>query len=154
MATLGGSGWHGGFEAVGQGGESSGPGTAPPGQNGATRGPHRTVPRRCGRGCWHVATLHSGRWGLKASSLSIDVIGQAIACPRDRGPKDAVKDSDRLLSNANLTIGAFAPAWIRFVVSTRERIVVALDWTESDDDGHSMIAVYLPTSHGWATPLV
>lgn len=107
---------------------------------------------------WHVATLRSVAFAtlgvLHASSLCIHVIGRAMAWARDRDPKHAVKQIDRLLSNANLTIGAFARAWIRFVVSTREKIVVALDWTEFDGDGHSTIALYLLTNHGRATPLL
>ncbi len=107
---------------------------------------------------WHVATLRSVAFAtlgvLHASSLCIHVIGRAMAWARDRDPKHAVKQIDRLLSNANLTIGAFARAWIRFVVSTRKKIVVALDWTEFDGDGHSTIALYLLTNHGRATPLL
>lgn len=107
---------------------------------------------------WHVATLRSVSLGtlgvLHAVSLCIHVIGRAAAWARDKDPKHAVKQIDRLLSNENVTIAAFARAWVRFVVGPRSEVAVALDWTEFDDDGHSTIAAYLLTNHGRATPLL
>lgn len=107
---------------------------------------------------WHVATLRSVTFAtlgvLHATSLCLHVIGRAMAIARDRDPKHAVKQVDRLLSNANFTVWGFAGPWIRFVVGPREEVVVALDWTEFDDDGHSTIAAYLITNHGRATPLL
>ncbi len=107
---------------------------------------------------WHVATLRSVSLGtlgvLHAVSLCIHVIGRAVAWARDKDPKHAVKQVDRLLSNENVTVVAFARAWVRFVVGPRPEVVVALDWTEFDDDGHSTIAAYLITNHGRATPLL
>ena len=107
---------------------------------------------------WHVATLRSVSLGtlgvLHAVSLCIHVIGRAAAWARDKDPKHAVKQIDRLLSNENVTLSSFARAWVRFVVGPRPEVVVALDWTEFDRDGHSTIAAYLITNHGRATPLL
>lgn len=107
---------------------------------------------------WHVATLRSVSLAtlgvLHAVSLCIHVIGRAMAWARDKDPKHATKQVDRLLSNANMTVWAFARAWVRFAVGPRREVVVALDWTEFDDDGHSTIAAYLITRHGRATPLL
>lgn len=107
---------------------------------------------------WHVATLRSVAFGtlgvLHSVSLCIHVIGRAMAWARDKDPKHAVKQIDRLLSNENVTIWAFARSWVRFVVGPRPEVVVALDWTEFDDDGHSTLAAYLITNHGRATPLL
>lgn len=107
---------------------------------------------------WHAATVSSVSLGtlgvLHAVSLCIHVIGRASAWARDKDPKHAVKQIDRLLSNANVTIWSFARAWVRFVVGVRPEAVVALDWTEFDSDGHSTIAAYLITNHGRATPLL
>jgi hypothetical protein len=107
---------------------------------------------------WHAATIQSVSLGtlgvLHAVSLCIHVIGRAAAWARDKDPKHAVKQVDRLLSNENVTIGSFARAWMRFVVGPRPEVVVALDWTEFDDDGHATIAAYLITNHGRATPLL
>jgi Transposase DDE domain len=107
---------------------------------------------------WHAATIQSVSLGtlgvLHAVSLCIHVIGRAAAWARDKDPKHAVKQVDRLLSNENVTIGSFARAWVRFVVGPRPEVVVALDWTEFDDDGHATIAAYLITNHGRATPLL
>src|SRR5512136_1420200 len=43
--------------------------------------------------------------------------------------------------------------WVAFVVGVRTQVVIALDWTEFDDDKHSTLAAYLVTHHGRATPL-
>jgi Transposase DDE domain len=107
---------------------------------------------------WHVATLRSVSLGtlgvLHSVSLCIHVIGRAAAWARDKDPKHAVKQIDRLLSNENVSIWAFARAWVRFVVGPRPEVLVALDWTDFDADGHSTIAAYLITNHGRATPLL
>jgi hypothetical protein len=107
---------------------------------------------------WHVATMRSVSLGtlgvLHATSLCLHVIGRAAAWARDVDPKHSVKQIDRLLSNENVTIWAFARAWVRFVIGPRPEALVALDWTEFDADGHSTIAAYLVTNHGRATPLL
>jgi hypothetical protein len=107
---------------------------------------------------WHVATLRSVSFGalgvLHAVSLCIHVIGRAAAWAQDKDPKHAVKQIDRLLSNENVSVWAFARAWVRFVVGPRPEAMVALDWTEFDADGHATIAAYLITNHGRATPLL
>lgn len=107
---------------------------------------------------WHLATLRSVSFGavgvLHAVSLCIHVIGRAAAWAQDKKPKHAVKQIDRLLSNENVSVWAFARAWIRFVVGPRSEAMVALDWTEFDADGHATIAAYLITNHGRATPLL
>jgi hypothetical protein len=64
-----------------------------------------------------------------------------------------VKQVDRLLSNSNLVLARTMATWVKFVVGVRTEIVIALDWTEFDDDKHSTLAAYLVTAHGRATPL-
>jgi len=44
-------------------------------------------------------------------------------------------------------------AWVSFVVGIRTEIVVALDWTEFDND-EQKLAAFLVTDHGRATPLI
>jgi hypothetical protein len=44
--------------------------------------------------------------------------------------------------------------WVPHVVGAQSAIVVALDWTVFDADGHATIALSLVTSHGRAPPLV
>jgi hypothetical protein len=43
--------------------------------------------------------------------------------------------------------------WARFVVGKRTELLLAMDWTEFDNDRHSTLAVYVVTTHGRATPL-
>ena len=61
---------------------------------------------------------------------------------------------DRLLANGALVVWELFAQWVPYVVAEREAILVALDWTDFDADGHSVIALNLVTGHGRATPLV
>jgi hypothetical protein len=105
---------------------------------------------------WHAATLKSAALGtlgtLHAVSPCIHAIGRASAWSRDRDPKHAVKQIDRLLSDQNVSVWLFSRASVRFVVGSRTEAVVAFDWTDFDADGHSTIAACLETNHGRATP--
>jgi len=51
-------------------------------------------------------------------------------------------------------VDAIQRRWVEFVLGARKQIVVALDWTEFDDDDHSTLCAYLLTRHGRATPMV
>lgn len=89
---------------------------------------------------------------LDAAVLSIHAIGQAYAKLAKTTPKAGVKQVDRLLSNSGIKVDAFLPSWIKFLVGERKEIMLAMDWTDFDDDDHTTLAVYLLTSHGRATP--
>jgi hypothetical protein len=62
-----------------------------------------------------------------------------------------VKQIDRLLSNVGVNLQKPFPAWIRFVVAERKKLLVALDCTEFDDDDHVTLCAYVITRHGRAT---
>lgn len=101
-----------------------------------------------------VLSLANGVAGvLEASVLSIHAIGQAYASLAKITPKSGVKQVDRLLSNAGVKVQELLPSWIKFVVGERKQIVLAMDWTDFDDDDHTTLCVYLATNHGRATPL-
>ncbi len=91
---------------------------------------------------------------MTSASLAIHAIGQGLAQARGKLKKHAVKQVDRLLSNQGIDVWAMFEHWVPHVVSASKRIVVALDWTEFDADGHSTIMLSLVTSHGRATPLI
>jgi hypothetical protein len=102
-----------------------------------------------------VASLANGVVGvLTAALVSIHAIGQAYAAVAGIKAKSGVKQIDRLLSNAGIDVTLIQQEWVKFVVGARKEIVVALDWTEFDDDDHSTLCAYLVTHHGRATPLV
>lgn len=102
-----------------------------------------------------VMSLANGVVGvLHAAALGIHAIGRGLADALDLDPKHAIKQVDRLLSNRGITIWDWFAQWVLYVVASRKEILVALDWTEFDKDGHSTIALYLVSSHGRATPLV
>jgi Transposase DDE domain len=91
---------------------------------------------------------------IHAAALGIHVIGRGLADAMGLEPKHAIKQIDRLLSNTGIVVWEWFEQWATFVVAARTEIVVALDWTEFDKDDHAVIALYLLTSHGRATPLI
>jgi hypothetical protein len=102
-----------------------------------------------------VASLTNAVVGVvNAVSLSIHAIGAGLAAAAGVNTKHAIKQVDRLLSNSALRVWTLFADWVPYVLAARREIVVALDWTEFDADGHATIALYLVTSHGRATPLV
>ena len=102
-----------------------------------------------------VQSLANGAVGtMQAATLAVSAIGRALAQAQGLEPKHAIKQVDRLLSNAGIDVDQSQALWAHFVVGAREEIVVALDWTEYDRDRHSTLALHLVTSHGRATPLL
>lgn len=102
-----------------------------------------------------VESIANGVVGvLHAAVLSIHAIGRAYAHAVGRNKKHGVKQIDRLLSNSGVDIWQLFPKWVRFVVGPREELVIALEWTDFDDDDHTTLAAHLITTHGRATPLI
>ena len=106
----------------------------------------------------HARTLLSLKLGLvgvlHAVTLSIHVIGRALAWSEAKDPKHAIKQVDRLLANNKFCTWLMFESWVKYLVAEREEILVALDWTEFDADDQCTIALYLITRHGRATPLI
>jgi hypothetical protein len=101
-----------------------------------------------------VRSLANGVAGvLNASLASVAAIGRAYALLADIDRKSGVKQVDRLLSNDGVALREVIPLWIRHVVGDTSKIVVAMDWTDFDDDDHTTLVVSLITTHGRATPL-
>jgi hypothetical protein len=102
-----------------------------------------------------VLSLSHGVLGvLHAAAAAVHAIGQGLAVARGLDPKHAVKQVDRLLSNAGVRMDQIFNRWVPFVVAERKDILVTLDWTEHPHDEQSTIAINMVTSHGRATPLV
>ena len=80
-----------------------------------------------------IASLANATLGvMTGASLGVAVIGQSLA--QALLPKHAVKQVDRLLSNPR--IEAVFATWVPEMVGPRKDIVVAMDWTDFDADGH------------------
>lgn len=91
---------------------------------------------------------------MAAASMAVNAIGLALAQVNGLNSKHAIKQVDRLLSNQGIDVWAISELWVPFVIASRPDIVVALDWTDFDKDGHSTIALNMVTRHGRATPLI
>jgi hypothetical protein len=101
-----------------------------------------------------VLSLANATLGLlSCGTMRVHAIGQGLAEAQGRVTKHAIKQVDRLLSNQGIDVGAAFTYWVAHAIGGRPQIVVAMDWTEFDADGHATIALHLVTRHGRATPL-
>ena len=102
-----------------------------------------------------ILSLANGTLGvMTGAALAVSLIGQALATARGLIAKSAIKQVDRLLSNAGVAPWDLFGSWIAEVVGERREIVVAMDWTDFDRDNQCTLALHLVTSHGRATPLL
>ena len=102
-----------------------------------------------------ILSLTNGTLGvMTGAALAVSLIGQALATARGLIAKSAIKQVDRLLSNAGVFPWDLFGSWIPEVVGARRDIVVAMDWTDFDPDNQSTLALHLVTRHGRATPLL
>ena len=102
-----------------------------------------------------ILSLANGTVGvMTAAALAVSLIGQALASARGLLAKSAIKQVDRLLSNAGVAPWDLFGSWVREVVGARREIVVAMDWTDLDADNQATLALHLVTRHGRATPLM
>src|SRR3954451_7736926 len=84
-----------------------------------------------------IASLANATLGVMAgASLGVSVIGKSLAQARGLLPKHAVKQVDRLLSNPRIEAWDVFASWVPEMVGPRKDIVVAMDWTDFDADGH------------------
>jgi hypothetical protein len=102
-----------------------------------------------------VKSLANGAFGVMVgASLAVSIIGLSMSKARGTLRKHGVKQVDRLLSNAGVVVWDLFEPWIREMVGAREKIVVAMDWTDFDADDQSTLVLSLVTTHGRATPLL
>ncbi len=101
-----------------------------------------------------VLSLANGAVGLmQAPRAAIHAIGAGYAAAAGTDPKHGIKQVDRYLSNEGISVEALLPAWAKFVLAGRKKLLIALDWTEFAADDHATLAAYVVTKHGRATPL-
>ena len=91
---------------------------------------------------------------MTGASLAVAMIGQALAQARGLVTKHAVKQVDRLLSNAGIDVWDSFARWVPQQVGARPDILVAMDWTDFDHDGQSTLVLSRVTGHGRAAPLI
>lgn len=91
---------------------------------------------------------------MNSAALGLRGIGNGLAQAKGLNPKHAIKQVDRLLSNKKFDVNNYFESWVPYHLGERLNIVVAMDWTEFDQDDHSTLAINLVTNHGRATPLL
>jgi len=102
-----------------------------------------------------VASLADATVGaLQGAQLAVGALGRALAVAKELDGKHAIKQVDRFFSNTGVDVWKLFATWEPYVIASRPEVVVALDWTDFDQDDQSTIALYLITKHGRATPLL
>lgn len=91
---------------------------------------------------------------IESGSLAIHAIGAGLAQANELQRKHAIKQVDRLLSNPAIHLPDLFRDWVPFIVAQRKAIMVSMDWTEFDADGHATLVLSLQTEHGRNTPLL
>ena len=91
---------------------------------------------------------------LQANALGIHAIGHGLAYARGLADKHAIKQVDRLMSNAGIEPWDMFDLWVPAMVGERKEIMVVLDWSDFDVDDQTTLMLSLTTRHGRATPLV
>jgi hypothetical protein len=91
---------------------------------------------------------------LQGARLAVGALGRALAVAKELDAKHAIEQVDRFFSNTGVDVWKLAARWVPFVIGERPEIVVALDWTDFDQDNQSTIALHVVTKHGRATPLL
>lgn len=91
---------------------------------------------------------------MTGASLAVATIGQALALARGLVTKHAIKQVDRLMSNAGIDVWDSFARWVPQPIGAAKDILVAMDWTDFDHDGQSTLVLSLVTGHGRAVPLI
>ena len=80
-----------------------------------------------------IASLTGATLGvMRAASLAVAMIGQALAQARGLVTKHAIKQVDRLLSNHGIDVWESFAHWVPHQIGARQEVLVAMDWTDFD----------------------
>ena len=71
-----------------------------------------------------------------ATALTVQTIGHGLAQALGKDSRHAIKQVDRLLSNAKLDVWDVFRLWVPYVLAGREEALVAVDWTDFEPDDH------------------
>jgi hypothetical protein len=94
------------------------------------------------------------RGTLEAGRLSLTAIGRALGEIAGSDARHHIKQVDRFIGNGKLDDAELQRRWSRTVLEGLDRVVVAIDWTDFDDDNQSVVAIHAIGEKGRATPLV
>jgi len=96
-----------------------------------------------------VGSLAAATLGvMTGASRAVAMIGQALAEARGLATKHVIKQVDRLLSNGGIDVWQSFARWVPHIVTSREQIMVAKEWTDFDADDQATLALNLVTDPG------
>jgi hypothetical protein len=91
---------------------------------------------------------------MQSASLAVAMIGQALALAKGLITKHAIKQVDWMLSNSSIDVrGSFA-CWVPHQIVEQREVLVAMEWTDFDNDDQATLALLLVNGHGRAAPLL
>ncbi|MBP9722909.1 MAG: hypothetical protein KBD64_07110 [Gammaproteobacteria bacterium] len=91
---------------------------------------------------------------ITSQSLQPSKMGDSLAAAKGLLPKHTRKQVDRLISNNGIDVDICQDKLALLLISNRQRIYVAMDWTVFAKDEQMTITLRLVTTHGRATPLL
>jgi len=91
---------------------------------------------------------------INSPRLDCASIGDTLAQRFGLSAKHTTKQVSRLFGNEKINVWELLPRLARRILASRKEVVVAMDWTEFDDDDHSTLMLSIVTKHGRATPLL
>jgi transposase len=91
---------------------------------------------------------------VQSASLAIHAIGHGLSVAQGTTSKHAIKQVDRLLSNAKIDVWEFQANWIVYSIGERKEIILAMDWTDFALDDQTTLSIQMLTTHGRSTPLL
>jgi hypothetical protein len=94
------------------------------------------------------------RGTLEAGRLSLTAIGRALGEIGGEDARHHIKQVDRFIGNDKIDDADLQQRWSRHVLTGLDRVVVAIDWTDFDDDNQTVVTIHAIGEKGRATPLV
>lgn len=91
---------------------------------------------------------------IKAVDLKVQSIGHGLASMLDKQSKHAIKQIDRYLSNEGIDLEEFFECWVKYQVRILQEIVLAMDWTDFEEDKQTTLTIHQISRHSRAMPLL
>lgn len=91
---------------------------------------------------------------LWSARLGIAAVGEGLANAFGTQAKHGKKQVDRYLSNSKIDLLTYFLCLVPVIVGSKPVVWVTMDWTDSDADDHTTLALALVTKSGRTQPLV
>lgn len=102
-----------------------------------------------------ILSISNATFGLlNQGKATISKIGEGYANGNGTKIKHGIKQVDGLLSNKKFNIKDSQETITKLLTKNRNKVLIAIDWTDFYKDNQTTLSAKLVTKHGRATPLV